>query len=205
MASKSKILLGLAFVGLVCLSFPSGLLADSGACATPGNLVTNCGFESGDFTGWTVVDASGFTLVMPTGFHEYNASSGNFFAALGAVGADGSVSQTLSTVAGETYDFTFFLAGDGEAPNDFSAFFGSDLVYAATDLGTADTFDLTPFSFDVTATSSSTTITFLGRDDQGWLALDDVSVVAATPEPGSLGLLATGLFGMLGWLKRVRK
>ncbi len=195
-------MLGLAFVAVLFLSLPSSLLADSGACATAGNLVTNCGFETGDFTGWTVVDPTNNTFVATSPFDGFTASSGNFFAALGAVGLNGTVSQTFSTVAGQTYDLSFFLASDGDTPNDFGVAFGSELFGPFPNF---PAFGMTPVSLDVTATSSSTTLTFFERDDPGFLGLDDVSVVAATPEPGSLGLLATGLFGMLGWLKKTRK
>ena len=54
-----------------------------------GNLVTNPGFEKGDFTGWTLAgNAPHNTVVEMAGFDSWNPHSGTFFAALGAAGSD---------------------------------------------------------------------------------------------------------------------
>jgi len=52
----------------------------------------------------------------------------------------------------------------------------------------------------LTATSASTTLTFLGREDRGRFGLDNVSVVAVgtvTPEPGSYAALILGFGGVM--------
>jgi hypothetical protein len=61
------------------------------------------------------------------------------------------------------------------------------------------------FSFMVTG-SGSDTLTFFETDGPGFMALDDVSLTAATPLPAALPLFATGLggLGLLGW-RRKRK
>src|SRR5437773_4432346 len=64
------------------------------------DLVVNGGFETGDFTGWTV--AASFTFVDPAspgvgGAGGFATHSGSFYAAMGSVGALGTISQTLST------------------------------------------------------------------------------------------------------------
>ena len=46
-------------------------------CQTPANLVVNCGFETGDFTGWTQSGNTGFTGVS-TGIYAYSGNYGAF-------------------------------------------------------------------------------------------------------------------------------
>ena len=73
MSRINKILLALtAFV----LLGPGASIAKADDCfSVVGNMVTNCGFETGDFTGWTV-NPSGTAFVT-----DPSAHSGNFGAA----------------------------------------------------------------------------------------------------------------------------
>jgi Carbohydrate binding domain/PEP-CTERM motif len=163
---------------------------------TSANLITNGGFETGDFTGWTLSgNVSGSTLVSPTAAH-----TGNFGALLGAIGSLNFLSQTLTTVPGTTYEITFWQLFDGGLPNEFSVSWDgtvlSDLVnHAAT--------PYTLYTFHVVAPSSSTVLQFGSRDDPGFLRLDDVAVNSVA-EPGTLLLLASSLAG-LGWFTSRRQ
>ena len=70
-----------AVMGAACALGATQAMA--GACtAVAGNLVTNCGFETGNFSGWSV-QADGTYVVTP-GFDGFPANSGNYFAALGS-------------------------------------------------------------------------------------------------------------------------
>ena len=53
------------------------------------NLLTNGGFETGEFTGWVTGSNFEFTQVVSGPFYVYNgAQEGQYYATLGPVGAD---------------------------------------------------------------------------------------------------------------------
>ena len=161
-------------VVLVALSVTVPCFADICGGAA-GNLVTNCGFETGSFSGWTTSNLNA-TLAATAGFDNLNPNSGTCFAALGNVGSDGTISQTLATVIGQSYNISFYFASDGATPNDFAASFGSDLLYSNANV---PAFGYQLFSFTDTATSTSTVLSFAERNDPAYQALDDISVTLA--------------------------
>src|SRR5713226_6733032 len=89
-----------------------GLLASTNLARA--NLITNPGFETGDFSGWIQFGNVGFT-----GVDGGLPHSGSFAAFLGPVGSLGFLSQTLATTPGIRYDLRFFLLSDGGLPNEF--------------------------------------------------------------------------------------
>jgi flagellin len=171
----------------------------AGSALADANLVANPGFETGDFTGWTL---SGETrpdhsfVSSPAhypGWDEWLPHNGNAFAALGAIGSDIALSQSFATTPGETYTFSFHLGSDGETPNGISARWNGSVVLAKTDEPETPGHDLvhgppanayTIYSFTGLATGPTTVIAFDARNHRGWWALDDVSVTL--PEPSSL-------------------
>jgi hypothetical protein len=161
----------------------------------------NGGFETGDFTAWTVFNPDGFVSVSTA-----NPHTGNFAAKMGTAGQDGSITQTIATTPGQHYTFSFWHTCDGGTPNDFSALFGGVTVYSVTNEGAHDYVQST---FDVVATGTSTDVQLKARNDPGYDYLDDVSVMVGgggapyagaaqrgTPISG-LGS-AAGLSGQLG-------
>jgi MYXO-CTERM domain-containing protein len=167
------------------------------------NLLVNGGFETGDFTGWTLGGVQdGNTFVSNSPNLPY---SGNYAAQLGAVGGDNTLSQTFNTVAGQTYDFQFFYLRDGGLPSDLHVFWNGTDIY---DEVNSAAHDYQQHDFFVTATTASTTIEFDSRNDPSYDALDNVSVseaVSAAPEPTTLtlaGLNALGLVGFAWWRRR---
>ena len=143
----------------------------------PINLVVYGSFETGHFTGWT---ASGNVAELSYGpqlFITSSAHSGQDAAGFGSVGSDGTISQNLTTVVGQSYTLDFWLANASGGPNDFTAKIGGvtelHLVNAAAQ-------PYTHYDFTFTATSTSTPLEFGFRQDPSHWSLDDVSVVQAT-------------------------
>ena len=182
------------------------------AASAHANLVTNGGFEIGNFTGWTVTNAAGGSSDISVASNFPHA--GSFYARFGATGASfDTISQTLATIAGASYTVSYWLR--------------TDVVLAA---GTDDAFQFnwdggavedslvnlgdTPYTLHTAtrvASSTSTTISFAARNFPGFDRLDDVSVdflsgpppAVGVPEPGSLALV--GLAGALACASRRRQ
>jgi hypothetical protein len=170
------------------------------------NLVTNGGFETGSFTGWSTF---GFT---PQGFDGVDGAfpqSGSFAAFFGEPAAPGGISQTLATTAGKFYTIGFWLANEVDVngsgiPNSFAFNWNG----GAAELILTNVVGPTPythFSFTLLATSALTDLTFAFLSVPAFWDFDTVSVdvVNAAPEPGSLALVALG-GGILAAFKRRR-
>jgi hypothetical protein len=148
----------------------SGLSAQASFTDTSSpNLVLNGGFETGDFTNWTVTGNNGYTDV------ERIAHSGTYAAHLGPIGSLGFITQTqtLSTIPGAQYTFSYWLEVDSGTPNRFEVNWGTQTVFDRTNMA-AQGYHL--YTFTVTATSTSTSLQFGFRHDPAWFNLDDISV-----------------------------
>ena len=188
------------------------VLATFSAGAAQANIVTNPGFETGDFTGWTLSGDTSFTFV-EEGFFPH---SGSFSAFLGTLGSTGSITQTLATTAGASYDIEFWLNSEF-TPNFFSVSFDGIVVDSLTDITTFVDGGCSPsspiaggcytlFSYTALASSATTDLVFTFQHDPWGWDFDDVSVEAATavPESGSLPLVAMGLIALLALCRRLR-
>ncbi len=179
--------------------------------ASQAAIVANGGFESGDFSNWTLTGNtySNAEQVCASGTVLNGAlcvtNSGNFAAALGPGGSPADLIQNVTTTKGSSYDLTFFLANDnvGSAPsNKFDVNFGGQEVYALTNLPTSGYKEY--FVNDLVATSDSTSLDFLLQNDPGGFFLDDVALTPAAdnpvPEPSCLLLVALA-FGTFGFVR----
>jgi len=169
--------------------------------AVAGNLVVNCGFETGDFTGWSNTGNTGFTSV--SGSAPY-VNSGNFGAQLGPVGSDGFLSQNVGAAGATSYAVSFYLYNDGGTPNDFTVIWNG--VDVGPDLVDVGGFSYTQFSGVLSGNAGvgANSLTFQFRQDPAYWGLDDVVVLAnsTVPEPSSLMLLGSGILGLAGIVRR---
>ena len=189
--------IGIAIVSLLFVLAFCGAPAKADACSSPGNLVANCGFETGDFTGWTLsgndVPSELGNLYGLEGSDPFplpagtDPNSGSFQAFFADQYADATtLSQSLATSIGQTYSFSFYMAqelvGPGSVNNVFEVSLGGTDVEDLTDVAAQG---YTLYSGTFTATSASTALDFKAGNDIGEFLLDDVSVTSS-PEPSAL-------------------
>ncbi len=193
----------------------AALVSRAKAQQDPANLVLNPGFETGDFTDWTSSGDQGSDFVGDSG--DYPVNSGNYAAVLGAE-SPSSLTQTLATVAGQSYELSFYLRSSGliaaiaangnpfgpqpaavTMPVEFQASFDGQLVYdTATDGDPGTSYIQLSFP-GLTASSASTLLEFDFENDPSEYFLDDVSVTTV-PEPSCLAIMLAGTaFGLGGW------
>jgi len=179
------------------------LAATLGGPATAANLVLNPGFETSDFTDWSITgDGISIDRVFP--------NTGCCDAAFSALTTDpnaGVLSQTLPTVAGKAYKLSFALLDEAGFSGDsfnvqfggFSATITGDEAAPPGDLPslyTAETFRVP--GADIVG--GTTVLAFKGLNDPvsgiQW-NLDNALVTAvATPEPSTWTLLIIAFAGL---------
>ena len=197
------------------------LFAAASASASPVNLITNGDFESvapgytfssgfhvvnsgsSAIGGWTV-GASSVDLIR----NAYNAINGYSIDMLGTPGP-GFLSQSFNVVAGQTYHLAFDMARNANGPagqgvavqfggvaqNFYSTAAASNTLYSNTLSFTAASTGLATLSF-ASAAKAGTPF-----DNYSGAVIDNVSVMAAVPEPETYAMLLAGL-GLMGFLRR---
>jgi hypothetical protein len=152
------------------------------------SIVSNGGFETGEFTGWTLTGATTENFVTNGGGFVHGGAYG---AALGQSGSTGVLAQTLTTVPGQNYLLSLWLENpmnpNGATPNEFAVQWDGATLYDQTNLPFTS---WTNLQFVVTASSAATVLQFEFDDLPYNLGLDDVSVIPVsapafkTAQPG---------------------
>ena len=188
------------------------------------NMLTNSSFESGSFaanrsdggmslatgsttiTGWTTVN--GEVNWIPNG-NPYGITAQNGTYSLDISGYHdsspyGGVSQTVTTVAGTSYQLSFYLGVipsttgfNGPVAVKVSAGSASKIVNYDTGSATGSATLWQLFTYTFTATSTSTTVSIVGTFDAGglYLGLDNVSLDVSPLAPLPISnLLFNGSF-----------
>ncbi len=159
-------------IGIVAMSLALA------AFASAQELVTNGGFETGDFSGWTLWGDTSFTGVSNSSFNPPH--SGTFSAHFGPTN-EGGVQQQLTTGPG-TYNVQFWYYGGGTGVTMRVEFGDAGQIFSST----SPPASWTLFQQNVTVGTANPLIKFAFTNAPSYWYLDDVSV---TPEPASLLLL----------------
>ena len=212
---------------LVAVIFLIALAAPTAVRANSLNLLTNPGFETGDFSGWTVSGtspnfgvATAGTAITGGDFGPQSVSvlSGTYAGyavvcdtfGLGTCSPSGDsedyldLSQVVSVTPGATDTASFWFQTSINVGVDGFSILVDGTPIALTITGANPAYSMVSGTF--TTTDATPTIGFhiqaSGTGDDA-VSFDDFSVT--TPEPSSMLLLGTGLLGLAGitWRKKL--
>ena len=167
---------------VLCLTFSSS--------AQGANLVSNGGFETGDFTDWTV-QGNVSSLFNVSSFLPHTGTYSMFYAELES--DDDRISQVLSTTIGQQYSLAFWTYNLG-SPDDndgLRVFWEGSLALELVPLG-EPIGQWVEYTLLLTASSNGSELSLRGFDAPLAFYMDDVSVTVV-PETNTLLLAGAGL------------
>ncbi|MDP3855070.1 choice-of-anchor C family PEP-CTERM protein [Phenylobacterium sp.] len=176
-------------------SFESGV--------APGTFTTLDPLDNTSITGWTVggagVDYIGSYWIAADGDRSIDLSALS----------GGSVSQTISTIAGVTYTVSFALAGNPDGPDEgkiavtsVSGSLPQIDIFSVTAANTHANMGWQTYTYTFKAFDSTSELTFASATNTPYgPALDNVTISSAIPEPATWAMMIIG-FGAVGGVAR---
>jgi len=214
-------------MGVLAIAAAGNAGATPSICDTvPANLVVNCGFESGDFSDWSVTgNLYGGVPGNYIGVDNTNPNSGDFEAYFGApseygqtgmgdqYGPPTTLSQTIAVNPFHYYSLDFYLATGGCSVSDGCPGYYNhfDVELNGYTVLTQDNVPSTGGNYDeyslLLAVDNGATLGFDFTNDSDYFYLDDVSLtdLGAVPEPATFGFMAIGLGLIFGISRRASK
>ena len=209
-----SLLIGAATLAIAGSANAANLIVNGGfnnglTTPAPGGGFSTLGAGSGAISGWTV---TGGTIDWITGY--WQSADGDGFSVDLNGGSPGAIAQTISTVAGQHYNLTFFMSGNPDAFQSETrvAVIGANgtignATYTLTGANSRANMLWTAKSFDFVATGASTIVSFTsGNSGPNCCyggAIDNVAV-NAVPEPATWAMMIIG-FGAAGSVIRRRR
>lgn len=163
------------------------------------NLLNNPGFETGDTSGWSITAASSNSFFYVDNFG--NARTGADCLGLGAWSSiEDTFFQNVATTIGSHYTYSMWVNGSNNSDQDLTIKWGSTTLFH----GVA-TRGYTQYSYDVTATATTTKVSFGGYNNSDINYADDISLTATpAPEPASMAILGIGVASILRRRRRIK-
>ena len=142
--------------------------------------MVNGGFESGNFSGWTLSgNSSGNQIYIAPTVFPGEVHTGSYSAGLGSMNrTDGILTQNIATTAGQHYTLSFWIESDnnGFTPiNHFAAEWNGQTLMAVTD---APNSGYQLYTFDVVGINGNSVLEFDAYNCPDAWRLDDVTLTA---------------------------